>query len=112
VHVTTSIKGNQSIASVKSMRVHVKFEDKCLVIPCKDGKQSIKWLISEAVERFRKLRSTESTVSSQLDDDLSNNCLYLPGGGMLFFNDAIEDVLENDGFAELKSKIENEGLCI
>ncbi|CAB4032029.1 histidine ammonia-lyase [Paramuricea clavata] len=64
------------------MRVHVKFEDKCLVIPCKDGKQSIKWLISEAVERFRKLRSTESTVGSQLDG-LSNmpSCLYLPNGG-------------------------------
>ncbi|CAB4032030.1 histidine ammonia-lyase [Paramuricea clavata] len=90
------------------MRVHVKFEDKCLVIPCKDGKQSIKWLISEAVERFRKLRSTESTVGSQLDG-LSNmpSCLYLPnGGGMLFFNDAIEDVLENDGFAELKKSNE------
>ncbi len=82
------------------MRVHVKFEDKCLVVPCKDGKKPVKWLISEAVDRFRELSCRNS---SELDKSC---CLYCPnGGGMLFVNDAIEDVLENDGFVELKSEI-------
>lgn len=81
------------------MRVHVKFEDNCLVIPCKNEKSSIQWLLSEAVDRFRKSRSPGS---SQLD--VMSSSLYLPnGGGMLWLDDAIEDVLENDVFVELKS---------
>ena len=85
------------------MRVNIKFEDKCLVIPSKDGRESVKWLISEAVRRFNALNGAAGT--SQFSDDVSW-CLCVPnGGGMLYFSDAIEDVLENDGFAELKSEL-------
>ena len=84
------------------MRVHVKFEDECLVVPCKDGNKSVKWLISEAVQRFRELR----LKSSKFELDEQTSCLYMPnGGGMLCFKDLVEDVLENDGFVELRSKM-------
>ena len=84
------------------MRVHVKFEDKCVVIPCKDGRESIKWLISEAVRRFKGLNG--GSESSQLN--VMSSCLCMPNqGGMLYFSDAIGDVLDNDGFAELKREI-------
>ena len=88
-----------------NMKIHVKFEDKCLVVPCRDGKKSVKWLISEAVERFCELRL--NTSKFEVDDQ--TRCLYklyLPnGGGMLCLKDALEDVLDNDGFVELKSKM-------
>ena len=84
------------------MRVHVKFEDKCVVIPCKDGRESIKWLISEAVRRFQGLNG--GSERSQLN--VMSWWLCMPNeGGMLYFSDAIGDVLDNDGFAELKSEI-------
>ena len=85
------------------MRVHVKFEDKCLVVPCKDGKKSVRWLISEAVERFRELCCVNNS-KFELDDQTCR--LYLPNStGMLCLKDAIEDVLENDGFVELKREM-------
>ena len=80
------------------MRVHVKFQDKCLVIPCKDSKESVKWLISEAVKRFHSL--------GYLITENEQSCLYLPNeGGMLWIDDAIEDVLCNNSFVELKSEL-------
>ncbi|XP_028398085.1 histidine ammonia-lyase-like isoform X1 [Dendronephthya gigantea] len=81
------------------MIVHVKFGDECLVIPCQDGKKSVKWLITEAVKRFRTLQRTT---------DIPNQpCLYLPNrGGLLWPSDPIESVLKDNGFVEMKQSNE------
>ena len=80
------------------MIIQVKFGGECLVIPCQDGKKSVKWLVTEAVERFRTLKRTT---------DFSNQPrLYFPnGGGMLWPDDPIENVLKDNGLVEMKRKI-------
>ena len=80
------------------MRVTVKVKDICLVIPCGDGKKLSKWLILEAIERSR-------TSGEPVVEPASEYCLCLPNnGGIISPADNICDVLENDGFVELKGQ--------
>ena len=81
------------------MRVHVKFDEKCVVVPCEDGKHSVKWLLTQALRRFQ-------TLGDVISSNDSNACLQLPNdGGTLWSDDVIQDVLENDDFVEMRCEI-------
>lgn len=81
------------------MRVHVKFDETCVVVPCEDGKHSVKWLLTQALLRFQ-------TLGDGISSNGSNACLQLPNdGGTLWSDDVIQDVLENDDFVEMRCEI-------
>lgn len=86
------------------MRITVKIDDKCIVVPCPDEKLPIKWLISEALKRNLP---PNSKFEDNHDDTscVAHYVLCLPNGGVLWSEDGITNVLENDEFVELKSKI-------
>ena len=73
------------------MRILAKISNNKYIIPCKDGSQNIKWLISEILKRHQ-------------DDQIVNDChqvnaklrLRNANGGMLHNHDTIVDVLTDD----------------
>lgn len=82
------------------MRVIVKVGGKCFLVPCGDGRKSVRWLITEALNRSRSFNTL-----NDVDPHNEDYHLCLPDGAIIWQDDAIEDVLENDGFVELKSKV-------
>ena len=85
------------------MRITVKAKDVCLVIPCGEGRKTVQWLVCEAVERSTKAHEFGPSLSHGLTKQPKDYYLCLPNdGGILWPEDIISEVLENDGFVELR----------
>ena len=73
------------------MKVNVKIRDEWLLIPCKTSKCTVDWLGKEALTRYRNIKGYNNS-------DTVQEIRRSQGGSLLFPNDPIEDVIEDNDF--------------
>ncbi|XP_022100475.1 histidine ammonia-lyase-like [Acanthaster planci] len=89
------------------MRVNVRVRNEWLLVPAKSSKLTVDWLGKQALARYRTLKDYD-----QEEQDSVLEIRKSPGGSLLFPDDHIEDVVENDGFVYtvLKSEETTDGV--
>ena len=74
------------------MKVNVRIRDEWLLIPCKTSECTVEWLGKEALTRYRGLKSYSK------NNDHVQEIRRSQGGSLLFPDDPIEDVLDDNDF--------------
>ncbi|XP_072025814.1 histidine ammonia-lyase-like [Amphiura filiformis] len=74
------------------MKVNVRIRDEWLLIPCKTQECTVEWLGNEALHRYRGLKGYNNNSDSVQEIRRSQ------GGSLLFPDDPIEDVIEDNDF--------------
>ena len=74
------------------MKVNVRIRDEWLLIPCKTSECTVDWLGKEALTRYRGLKGYNN------NSDTVQEIRRSQGGSLLFPNDPIEDVIEDNDF--------------
>lgn len=91
--------------SSNKMKINVKVNEECFVIPCGSKKKEIRWLKEEAIKRFNKYSVSRTNTPTTF---YSNECevRLIETDGILDDDDYVQDVLNDKDFVVLgKSKL-------
>ena len=74
------------------MKINVRIRDEWLLIPCKTSECTVEWLGNEALHRYRGLKGYIK------NNDQVQEIRKSQGGSLLFPDDPVEDVLDDNDF--------------
>lgn len=89
------VRLTQVFRSDKNMRITVKVNGQSLVVPCRNGANTVAWLLTEALER------SQGGNTKNVED---LEVRLAQGNGLLSKTDSIKDVLKDNDFVIVDGK--------